>query len=549
MNLLDEYKDRLKKGQEVHSKKFQEMRDARQMRNQIIPESMIDHSKSKTGNSQYSAIKSAYLHPISFAVVEKILQDLTANPFRFEWEANTKEGIKLKEAFDSILLKSYTKENVAKEVSIGMKYAVELGTMITQTYTRLETKKRILSDGTIKETPQGRAIGIEAYDPLLTILDWNAKAGKVTETSDFIIITIGHKSMDWIRENYPSKAKEIQPRTASDVMDSYKLQLENEAGMNRENDSVIVREYYKTDGFRYLIANDSVLLEKSPVSNGVVGQIPIDIAITWLDDDSPYGKGLYNLLDPTVQVLSTVFNQIADSNAQNINSPFFALSGVLKPAGMTLNNFKANQIVELDPNMHGAGTKMSVKDLITKFEFKDITSSAQFLFQTALSNIWYLTGLNETTLGGLQDKQIRNEAVASMISESSLRNSSKIVSNLEMGFMNPTTWHFVDIFEMYFEDFEDFKKNNIPKDFVENVKNIRVVNGSYLPSDQMTQMQKAQTLLQIGMNNGAIDQKDLLDFYLKAAGFTDGIDRFLVDPMTQLQGEQAVAAQQAGEVM
>ena len=547
MNIIEEYRDRLKRGQEVHAKKFSEMRDARQMQNQKIPESMLDNTNEHSGNSQYSSVRSAYLHPIGFAVVEKIMQDLTANPFRFEWEGNTAEGVKLKDVFDTILLKSYTKENVAKEVALGIKYGVELGTMITQTYTKIETKEKRLADGTVKKTPQGRTIGVEAYDPLKTILDWNAKPGKVSETSEFIIITIGHKSVEWVKKNYPSKAKDVLPRTTGEIMDAYKLQLETQAGMSRPNDSVIIREYYKTDGYRYLIANDEVLLSKTPVSNGTMGKIPIDVTATWLDNDSPYGRGIYNLLDPTIQVLSTVFNQIADSNALNIKTPFFALEGVLKQKGLTLNNFEANQIVELNPGLMGQTNKVSVRDLIAKFDFKDITVSAQFLFSEALNNIWYITGLNSTTLGGLQDKQIRNQAVADMISQSSLRNSSKIVRNLEIGFINPTCWHFVDIFEMYFEDFEDFQKDGVPKEFIENIKNIRVVNGSFLPSDQQTQIQKAGELLRIGMNNGSFDQEDIMKFYLKAMGFTNGADRFLIDPMEQVQMEQAVAQQRGAE--
>ena len=398
--------------------------------------------------------------------------------------------------------------------------------MITQAVTKKEYRRRIKPDGVVDSIPIGRTIPIIAYDPLTTILDWNAKVGKVAETSEFIIVTLGTFYLDYVRKHWADKAEEVQALIASENIDNYKSTLEQEAGTSKStySDSVMLREYYTADGYRHVIANDRVLLETSVVSNGIMDRIPFDVAPIWDDPDSVYGMTLWNLLEPTIQVINTALNQILDSNALNAKMPFFTFKGTLKSAGLTLDSFAANEIVELDPkvlatfNVSGGSSKFAIQDMITKMQFPDITQAGVFLFETALKAIWFVTGLNPESLGGIQEKQIRNEMVAGMIQQSALRSSSKIVKNLELGFMNPTCWHLVDIFEMYYDDFPEFKEAGIPREFLKSLKEIRVVNGSYLPADKNTQMEKAIFLSNRAAMNQTYDQEKVEANLLKNAG-------------------------------
>jgi len=532
MELLELYRQRLKRGQEIHSKKFIEIKEARQALKQRMPASSVTKLASNgtvSGNDSSgskSAKKSKYMFPIYTAVAEKIKQDLTASPFRFQWEGNTPAGGDIKDAFDSIFLKVFTYDNSAQDISIGLNHAVVSGTMITQAVTKKEYRRRIKPDGVVDSIPIGRTIPIIAYDPLTTILDWNAKVGKVAETSEFIIVTLGTFYLDYVRKHWADKAEEVQALIASENIDNYKSTLEQEAGTSKStySDSVMLREYYTADGYRHVIANDRVLLETSVVSNGIMDRIPFDVAPIWDDPDSVYGMTLWNLLEPTIQVINTALNQILDSNALNAKMPFFTFKGTLKSAGLTLDSFAANEIVELDPkvlatfNVSGGSSKFAIQDMITKMQFPDITQAGVFLFETALKAIWFVTGLNPESLGGIQEKQIRNEMVAGMIQQSALRSSSKIVKNLELGFMNPTCWHLVDIFEMYYDDFPEFKEAGIPREFLKSLKEIRVVNGSYLPADKNTQMEKAIFLSNRAAMNQTYDQEKVEANLLKNAG-------------------------------
>jgi len=561
MELLELYRQRLQRGQEIHRKKFTEIKEARQALKQRMPDSSITKLASNnmiSGNDKYgskTAKKSKYMFPIYTAVAEKIKQDLTASPFRFQWEGNTADGVDIKEAFDNIFLKVFTYDNSAQDISIGLNHAVVSGTMITQTMTRKEYRRRIKPDSTIDSIPVGRTIPIIAYDPLTVILDWNAQPNKIAETSDFIIVTLGKRSLDYVKKQWSEKVEEVQTLISSETIDNYKQVLEQEAGSNRNtySDSVMLREYYTADGYRHVIANDTVLLETSIVSNGMLDRIPFDVAPIWDDPDSIYGMTLWNLLEPTVQVINTALNQILDSNALNAKMPFFTFKGTLKGAGLTLNDFKANEIVELDPkvlatfNVSGGSSKFAIQDMITKLQFPDITQAGVFLFETALKAIWFVTGLNPESLGGIQEKQIRNEMVAGMIQQSALRSSSKIVKNLELGFMNPTCWHLVDIFEMYYDDFPEFAQAGIPREFLKNLKDIRVVNGSYLPADKNSQMEKAQVLLQRAMVNQTYDQIKVESNFLKQVGFADP-ERWYRIPEELMEEQEAMRVMEEQDV-
>ena len=522
MEFLDLYRDRLRKCQEIHSKKFLEIRDARQALKQRMPDSSVI-TLGNSANAK-SSKKSRYMFPIYTAVVEKILQDLSSKNPRFEWEANTPEGVAVKDAFDNEFIKTYTYDANAREIATATQHGLISGSMITQVSTRKEYRRRIKPNGEIDAIPVGRTIPIKSYDPLTVFLDWNALPGRVSETSDFIIVTIGRRSVDFVKRQWD---KDIQATQTTEPVDSYKSQLEVEAGTSKDlnSDSVMLREYYTADGYRHVIANDSVLLETSIVSNGTVDRIPFEVATIWDDPDSVYGMTLWNMLEPSIQVINTAINQILDNNALNAKMPFFAFKGTFKASGLTLNDFKSNEIIEIDPKsilsnpMGGASGKIAISDMITKLQFPDITQAGVFLFERGLQAIWFITGLNPETLGGIQDKQIRNEMVAAMIQGSSLRNSSKIVKAMELGFMNPTCWHLIDIFEMYYDDFPAFERKNIPREMLVDLKDIRVVNGSYLPSDESTQLDKARVLLQRAAVNSTYDHVEVEKNFIKAIGY------------------------------
>ena len=562
-DLIDNYMYLLEKSSEKSQVKRSQILEDRQAAKQKMPESyttkMGSHN-TKSGNDpdQYLiAKKSKYLCPISVAVNGKVKQDLIAQSIRFETAGNNNTGALISEAYEDIMLKTYTHENTNSEMLRAIDYWLNSGTMITQPMTTMIEEKRILpvkEEGSTKWKEDvvivGRGLTFQTYDPLEVLLDWRAIPGRVSETSEFAIVTIGKKSPEWIKnqwdldvefqQNYDSRGDAV---STTMVMDTYKTQLEGEAGMSNIG-GIMVRELYKTDGYCYVFLNDEYLVEVRPNSNGIRGRIPLDITPLFIDPDSPYGMSTHYLLQPTVQVLSTIFNQVADMNSMKVKLPFFAIRGAIQ-TGTTLNQYKPNEIIEVDVPSQimmegGAGGGIDINKLITRLDLQELNQDSMFLYQQALNFVWYVTGLNPSSLGGLQDKQVRVAGVTDIINQSSLRNSSIFVKNFETYFLNPTTKAFANMFEIYYDDFPELKAKGVTRENLKNMRNIRVVNGSYLPADQMEKLQKAQMLLQLSVTNQTLDPVKILTEFMKDLGYR-ALERFFRDPLELVTQEQAMA--------
>jgi len=540
-DLISQYKTRFLSGNQILSKKLLEIRNSREAFKQIIPDQQIEVATDRNvprGNSTEEvddANRSSYLIPLHTALANRWIQDLTTHPFRYEWAGNNKTGVDVQSQFTKEFNKMYSYNNVKSSVATGFWHFVASGTMITQTYTNFETKERIAADGTRSETSKGRVIGIRAYDPLQVILDWNADPANVRRTSEFCIVTLGNYDTEYIKNKY---GIEMDTGGNSNV-DIHQKAIDDYAGVEKKT-SVPVREYYLTDGYKYTIVGDSFVVGKSPNSNGSVGEIPINVAPFHIDPNSPYGSTLYGMIEPSIMMASAAVNQIADNNALNNNMPIFAVGGVLGDSGITLNDFDNNQIVELDmkPSLTSGEATMDIRKMIHKFSFPDVSPSAQILYQTALEMIWFVTGMSPMALSGVQDKQIRVSSAADLVSEASLRSSSTLVQNVENGYMNPTTWDIAQIFDMYYDDFK-FKERDLSKEDVKNLNNIRVVNGSFLPSDNMTRLNKLMSIMQMALQNPSVFE--LYDLQLAILESMDMADAtlFLRSP------DQTVSANEA----
>jgi hypothetical protein len=291
-----------------------------------------------------------------------------------------------------------------------------------------------------------------------------------------------------------------------------------------------------------VIANGK-LISTSPNSNGVIGTIPLDIAPLFIDPDTPYGVGLYEKLQPSIDIINTSVNQIADNNNNAVKSPTFYFKGML-PKGFSLTNASFQDLIPLDYSKLMIGGQIPTLD-INKFMgrliFQEVTEGAMFLMKNALQNIWFMTGYNETSLGGIQEKQVRVAGVAEMIQANSIRKSSMIVNSLETNHTNPTIQSFTRIFLMHMSDFPEFEREKItPKDLMNYHKHVRVVNGSYLPSDQMSEMERTDALLQVAMQNASMDQVSAIIEWLEARGIMFP-ERYFRDPKSMLTADMAVS--------
>lgn len=562
--LLDEYQSNLETAVSCHSTKFLEILMSRQYAKQVLPEASdkMPSAEAPGGNNLGTMEnRSKFVYPLTRAIQHKITGDLTAHPASFEYEptGHDQNAIDAVEVMETEMARMFSASQNIKRNNDAILHYVESGTIIAQPYTEFPRNMFVVrdSDGE-RDVPmlEGRLMSYQVYDPLGTLMDPLAKPGSVSETGEWCIISLGLWSKEAIEAKYGVRISyEQESDWSSDywnktgtqrtfiVIDSYKRELESDAGLDASY-GIMVREYYLKDGTMYVILDDGYIAHRGTNAAGIKGRLPFLWAPMFLDPDSPYGRTLSEEIRPPVEVISTIFNVVCDIAAANARMPFVCFKDMIKRHEWLSESNNWNGLVELDPGkwptVPGTNFEWDVTKLLSKPRIPGLDQDAQFLIQTALESVWEITGLNPTSLSGFQPKQIRVDAVAQMVSQASLRNSSVIVKNYETYFLNPLAAYFQLVFANYYDDFPAFKAENIDPSVFNDTSAIRICNGSYLPADQQSKQQRAISLAQFGAQLQSWDQKKLLRYVVRSVW---GIDarRFDRDPL-EMFDEQQIAA-------
>ena len=557
--LIVEYQTRIQDAQTKHAGKFQSIRDARLLLKQVLPEisadKLVADSESIEGNNAETENRSVYCPPVALAIKEKMIEDLTANPFEFVYEHNDKSGKGKAEVFMEEFKRTFTQENIMTEHSMNLINLLDSGTIISVPIIKSMSDSVIIDvkdeEGNITQKVQGidngSSLGFYSYDVLRTLIDPNAEPHRVQKTAEWIVITAGEKSAEYIKQKYDVDVSILNISSEGFgagkagsktylVVDTYKKELEEVSGLENKS-GFVIREYFLTNGKKYTILEDQFIIADNWNSARIYGELPVIICPAVVDPESPYGIPLMDKLQPSIELVATAINLVADNTIMRNKFPWVTLKGLIDPKTMgnltsgMYNSF--NNIMELNP----AGLKhipnlnlKSVIDLFAKPEFQEVTNGSQFLYSEGMNNIWLITGLNPANMSGRQEKQIRVESVAEMINQASMRNSSGLVKNLDTYYFNVKCKMFQYMYYAHYDKFPALKERGITRDDIANFKNIRIVNGSYLPEDQMTRAQKAQIVMsRASVNPYTYDPNKAEEFFLKAFGLR--LEDFERDPV------------------
>jgi len=529
-DILVEYKRRLQRSSEEYTPLYQKIKNSRDAFNQKMPGDIINQASnyqltkgnsldaSGDDNGMYQGC-SRMLIPMYTAITYKTVENLTALPPRYEWDANKRGYEKISRSLERELVKIYTKMNLNKVLARLYQNFLVAGFFVQQTvFKKIEETVRKFDNGKMKEEViyNGGAIDYYLYDPLTTFIDWDAQPSRIRETSKFIIVTVNDAmSPEGIEAEYGIPASSVggaSPNLAPDVL-KQNLRWQN---TTPKNDTCTVREYYLNNGEFYTIVNDTFIVAKGYASNGVADQIPINIGVLEIDDDCNLGRPYWERVKWPIAAMSNAFNQVADNNAWNNTAPFFTLGNLgLEEIGMDVNDGRKIFSVEAPSK-----TAVDITKLITQFTVPEVTNGALMMFERGKESLFYTTGTTDMSFG-MQDKQIRNAGVADMISQSLVRSDSAVAKSIENQFLNPVTWDILRIYYTHYDDF-GFAEQQIPRDFLKDYKNIRVVNGSYLPSDKSVRLGKLQQTFQLAMQ--APDMMRLEELFydlIEAIGFAN----------------------------
>ncbi len=561
------YSDRIKDAETKHQVKFEMILDSRKSLKQVMPEITVGKLMSAntvTGNNVGNETRSKYMPPVMLAIKKKMTEDLTSQAADFEYASNGEGGRDKASKFMDIIKRTFTQKNTNSEYIIGVDHLFGSGTLIAQPVTGKLTEQVIArkknDDGTYEDFVQtidsGRYVSFYVYDPLTTLLDPNADPNNVQETSEWIVVTLGKFSPEQIKSRYGVDVSYKQQTGIYNsesstylIVDTYKKELENLAG--HQKGGIVVREYYTKDGKVYTIIDDYYVVKEKWNDARIAGMIPFVICPAIVDLESPYGIPFCEELRPSVELIATAINAVADNTSIKNKFPWVTIKGLLdRDAKVNFESGyynKMNSILELNPVALKAYPNISVSSIANLFmkpEIQEVTEGATFLYTEGLNNVWLITGLNPTMLSGRQEKQIRVQSVADIVNQSGLRSSAQVVKNMDTLFFNPMCRAWQTIFAIYYDEFAEFvdaeSGEKIPLDIISDKKNIRVVNGSYLPADQMSRMQRAQFLQNtVAQNPYSLDPVKALRYAFESMGFR--IEDFERDPLQLFDQRQIMA--------
>ena len=192
--VLDIYKKRLKRSDDQYRELYKKIKNSRDAFNQKMPADIINQA-SNTGlvkgnendtdgnsNGMYENC-SRMLIPMYTAIVSKTVENLTALPPRYEWDANKRGFEPVCRKLERELVKVYTKMNLSNVLPRMYKHFIEAGFFVQQTvFKKVGDKVRKFENSKMKiETvanEKAGAIDFYVYDPLTTFVDWDAQPGR-----------------------------------------------------------------------------------------------------------------------------------------------------------------------------------------------------------------------------------------------------------------------------------------------------------------------------------------------------------------------------------
>lgn len=550
--ILTEYRERMERSECQFIPFRHNIERARKAYRQIVTDDIYNSVKSvkesgNNGSDHQNNNSSSMVYPLYSAICNKMIETLHGLPPRYEWAANTNEGIATAWALELELMKCYTKSNIGSKIPLLIWHLVVDGIFAQQTVYR-EMKELVRKSG--KDEPEviydGGTVDFVIYDPLTCFFDWDADITDMRGTSKFFIATIATDMTRGELEKVFGKDKisfavknGLTCTKSAKTGDVLKNQMERQNGFVEPIESYTYREYYTDDGMCYKIVNDNYIMEAGYSESGCADKIPINLGVAYYDPDAKLGTTLWERVKWGVALMSQAINQVADRNAFNNKAPFFMLGDLDTDYAMDAS--AGRRIYKLNPDRPNQD---DVRKMISQFLLPEVLQGAEFMFNKGMESLFYVTGTNSMAFG-IQDKQIRTADVATMIGQSLVRSDSDIAKKLECSFFNPVTWDFLRIFYAHYDSFSTFAENKIPQDFLKNYKNIRVVNGSYLTADKAERLGKLQEVLQLAIANPqGMRLANLYHDLIQAIGF--------INPMLYLKSEneitlEAILADLAGK--
>ncbi len=531
------FKNRVQKGTETYKSTWRAIYYSKKAFQQVMP----DDLEGVANNTQEDGdVVSRFVFPGQTFIGKKMMEDLTALPFRFETIGNNPMGHAGSRGVQHKLKQIYSRVGMMRKVVHNMYNFVVGGTSIVEPITyrdRYTQIKKVNSENKpwdleTDEMSSSRVIDIKTYDPMMTILDWNADPADIERTSRFIITAEGFYSQDEIAEMWSESVAEkvaeggivgdwkLFSEFENSELKTLKKNLQEMVGFKVDLvDSPGVyayTKYFTGDGLVHEFIG-GYYIGSNVVNNRIADRIPFVITPSFPHPDNPFGVTLWDYLKVAIQIASNAVNTIVDATEDNRSMPW-VVDNELAMDGLTLEELKDRDFIGVSG---GAGfEQLDLNKAIYKLESDEVTEGTRFMYSIGNEMMYLLAGSNPMEFG-VQEKQLRTKGASEMMHSSMVRSDSDMSKKYESGMVNPLTWCIIRIMYSYYDDF-GFDPEVIPKEALKNPEMIRVVPGSYLPEDRFTRIGRAVEVVKRSMSNPRSYELSEVEFdYLEALGVPD----------------------------
>jgi len=374
------------------------------------------------------------------------------------------------------------------------------------------------------------------YNPETTLIDPNADPDRIQETASYIIVEHGIYSeamFDKVMKenNWPYDKNEIKAGNFREPRVEY---IRKKEGASSDTKGYKISKVFYSDGMVDVVVNDTYLVSRK-LNAKALKEMPLIVYVSYAGGNTPYGRMLWCLQRQSIYGKAAILNMSLDAIGKNINGPILTTLSDL--ANRDIRSYGKNRFAYVNQRLP-EGHKL--QDEVFKPQYTDITQGSVNLQNVFESDIQQTGRISALDMGSQGAQQVRTDGIAQAMSGSMVTKQSAFIKQAEQTLFRPFARHWWWILLSHYDEFDELKgtvqpdgsvKGGLPRELLADIKAIRIKNGSTLPEDQMTNLQRLVQMLQIIIQTGSesgYDTTEILDAIFENMGIPN-TQRFKLD--------------------
>lgn len=360
-------------------------------------------------------------------------------------------------------------------------------------------------------------VDLISYPPEDTFIDPYADPDDMRNTAEYCIVDMATMSIARFKSvaeeegwEYEEKWLNSGGHKFTNYQDAQQISGRN---LVRRREVVQISKMYERDGMVTIVLNDQYVLKRAMNAKGCK-RMPLIFYRSVSGGSTAYDRMLWKQMREAVLGKSVVLSGIMDSIGKQLRSPIY-YGGNDPTIEGDVSQFGPDMIVKVQKSSPEKPLAYDFHQLKFNVITNEIVAGLD-AFEKDIAQITNISGLAK----GSQDKQVRTNMIAQQLMEPTLTKESSYIRQLEDSFFKELGIDMLWILYARYPEFQISDTQNerlyVDRAVLRSIKNVRVKNGSTLPEDQMSTVQKLMTFLQIILNT-AEDNFDVDDILMDVA--------------------------------